>query len=374
MDQNLINEELGNDEEELLLVLALLMGNLDDDEDGEGREDVVHVDVEGYRLMSNASFKANFRMDRIVFERLVVIVGNHMRETGRLQRQRTRVDLILMMALWPMFNQDTFRSTGLHFGKKRYVIHYHYRYIIEILCELADRFIKWPDEVERAQIQAYYEDVWGYIGAVGCIDGVLIQITKPLENPQNYVDRHHQYSILVQAVCDHQLLYRDVYVGNPGAIGDVRNFDNSPLSRNLLTNPDMLSEGQHLLGDGAYILTDKLLIPYADDGYADDWMKTHNTLLSACRVRIENSFAALRAKHRRLKKLPMRNPFLVRYHIMACFVLHNFILLEGNDCEGLIPAVPPPIPEDGYVQLRTEARERGAVKREYIANILHPHV
>ena len=75
------------------------------------------------------------------------------------------------------------------------------------------------------------------------------------------------------------------------------------------------------------------MIPYGDDGNVEEWMRTHNMLLSACRVRIENSFALLRAKNRRLKYLPMRNPYLVRSHIMASFVLHNFIKLEGNECE-----------------------------------------
>lgn len=72
--------------------------------------------------------------------------------------------------------------------------------------------------------------------------------------------------------------------------------------------------------------------PYGDDGDVEDWMRTHNAL-SACRSRIENSFALLRAKNRRLKQLPMRNPYLVRSHIIASFVLSNFIKLDGNECE-----------------------------------------
>lgn len=74
-----------------------------------------------------------------------------------------------------------------------------------------------------------FEERYGYPGCIGCIDGVHIDITAPLENPQSYVNRHHNYSILVQAVCDDKMLYRDVYCGNPGAIGDVRNFENSDL-------------------------------------------------------------------------------------------------------------------------------------------------
>ena len=35
---------------------------------GDRREEVLPVDIEGWRRFSNASFKENFRMDRIVFE------------------------------------------------------------------------------------------------------------------------------------------------------------------------------------------------------------------------------------------------------------------------------------------------------------------
>lgn len=77
----------------------------------------------------------------------------------------------------------------------------------------------------------------------------------------------------------------------------------------------------------------QILTPYADDGHLTEWMRTHNYALSACRVKIENSFARLRAKHRRLKHLPMRNVHLVNDHIMASFVIHNFILLDGNEME-----------------------------------------
>ncbi|KAK3907391.1 Protein ANTAGONIST OF LIKE HETEROCHROMATIN PROTEIN 1 [Frankliniella fusca] len=284
------------DPDEDAVVAAVASIESDDDSDGGGKEDVINVNIEGFRAISNASFKAHFRMSRLVFE-------------------------------------DTFRSTALHYGKKRASIHKQYNCAIEVLSELSGTYVKWPNALERDRISTEISEKYGYIGAVGCIDGVHIDITAPLENAQHYVNRHHSYSILVQAVCDNKMLYRDVYIGNPGAIGDVRNFDHSPLSLNLLTNPDMLSEGEHLLGDGAYTLTDKLMIPYADNGNLEEYMRTHNALLSSCRVKIENSFALLRAKHRRLKKLPMRNPYLVRYHIAACFVLHNFILLEGNECE-----------------------------------------
>jgi hypothetical protein len=90
-----------------------------------------------------------------------------------------------MMGLWPVFNPDTFRSTGIHFVKKRGSIHYHYRYVVEVLSELGVHYIKWPNALEREITKAFFEEHYGYIGAVACIDGVQIDITAPLENPDN---------------------------------------------------------------------------------------------------------------------------------------------------------------------------------------------
>lgn len=191
---------------------------------------------------------------------LLTVVWNHLQERNRLVRLRTPPDLCLMMALWPIFNPDTFRSSGLHFGKKKAAIYFHYAYVIEALRELAPRYIKWPSPVEREEIKNFFETHYGFPGAVACADGVHIVCTAPLEQPQRYVNRHHSYSILVQAVCDHRLLYRDVYVGEPGSIGDVRNFDRSPLSRNLLTNQGLLSHGEHVIGDGAYRCNDMVCL------------------------------------------------------------------------------------------------------------------
>ena len=190
-------------------------------------------------------------------------IGLHMRNTRKNIRSRTPLDLCILMGIWPLFNPDTFRSTGLHFGKKKNGIHYHYSYIIEMLREMAPNYIKWPDAREKERIKASFEAQYGYLGVVGCIDGVNIEITAPLEDPQQFVNRHDQYSMLVQAVCDDKLLYQDVYVGEAGSIGDARNFERSPLSSNLLTSPDMLSDDEHIIGDGAYQpLTSKVILKF----------------------------------------------------------------------------------------------------------------
>ncbi|KAK3920911.1 Protein ANTAGONIST OF LIKE HETEROCHROMATIN PROTEIN 1 [Frankliniella fusca] len=230
--------------------------------------------------MCDTSFQEYFRMSKAVFERLVDAIYAHLLERGKIKRNRTPFNRCAMMGIWPLFNQDTFRSSALHFVQKKMGIHYHYQYIIEALRNMAPDYIKWPNEYEREIIKAHFEEKCGFVGVVGCMDGVSINITAPLEQPQRYVNRHHSYSILVQAVC----------------IGDSRNFDRSPLSKNLLTCPELLSDGEHIIADGAYTLTDKVLVPYTNDGNLSRRQRTHNYLLSASRSRVENSFALLRGK------------------------------------------------------------------------------
>ena len=90
---------------------------------------------------------------------------------------------------------------------------------------------------------------------IGCIDRTFEVITAPWEQARNYVTRHHNHAIIIQAVCDHNLLYRDVYVGEAGSVGDARAFARSPLCDTLVHRPDLIDEDEHILGDGAYPLS-----------------------------------------------------------------------------------------------------------------------
>ena len=55
-------------------------------------------------------------------------------------------------------------------------------------------------------------------------------------------------------------MIRDLYVGEAGSLHDARVFRTSPLCRNILYRPAMFSEGEHIIGDSAYMLTDKVAI------------------------------------------------------------------------------------------------------------------
>ena len=65
----------------------------------------------------------------------------------------------------------------------------------------------------------------GLPNCIGVIDGSHIPIKAPRDSPQPYVNRNVQ----LQAVCDGEKLFNDVYCGYPRSVHDARVLRNSPL-------------------------------------------------------------------------------------------------------------------------------------------------
>lgn len=278
-------------------LLNIILEEFDDEEDEEevvipGQDFLLTIDIENWKRAEDPEFQKHFRMSRDTFEALLLALGRHLKRANKIRRKSKKekgLDFALMMVLWILATPDTFRSVSVKFGVRQGVVHFHYKYIIEALREMSSVYIKWPNDFEKERIAEEFENRYGYPSVIGCIDGCLIQITKPKDQPEQYVDWHRHYSITVQAVCDDTLLFRDVYVGEAGSVGDKRTFKRSPLGHNIL-EPTVMSD-KILLGDGGYTLMSKLMIPYRDNGNLTARMRSHNYHLSRCRATIERAFA-----------------------------------------------------------------------------------
>lgn len=181
-------------------------------------------------------------------------VGNHL----VIRRNRRPLQDILLMVIWLLATPDSFRSVALRFGVVPGTLYYFYGYMVKAFREMAATFITWPTRKERAATERIFRRASGFPGIVGSIDCTHVAITAPVNEPGPYFNRHHTYSINVQAVVDANLEVRHLQVGEPGSMHDRRVFRRSPLHADLLNNHDgtFLSPGEHLVGDGAYVLTD----------------------------------------------------------------------------------------------------------------------
>lgn len=170
-------------------------------------------------------------------------------------------------------------------------------------------------------------------GVVAAVDGTHIKIPGPSNFRDAYINRNGVPSMQLQVACSKNLMFVDVFTGWPGSCHDSRIFKNSPLATKL----PQLDPKFHIIGDSAYALSSKLLVPFKNNGHLDDLQKKYNKAHSSTRVDVERSIGLLKGKWRKLKFLEMSNTEMMPEMIIAACVLHNFIIAkEGVDEDQII--------------------------------------
>ncbi|XP_061187109.1 putative nuclease HARBI1 [Saccostrea echinata] len=169
----------------------------------------------------------------------------------------------------------------------------------------------------------------GFPSVVGALDGTYIPISGPSNYRDSYICRKGYPAMHLQAVCDSDLKFLDVFSAYPGSVHDARVFKNSPLYQALQELPPKF----HLLGDSAYPLTTFLLTPFRDNDHLSTEQKCYNSAHSSTRVDIERCFGLLKGKFRKLKFLDMHKVEEIPSMIIVCCALHNFIIMHEKDYE-----------------------------------------
>lgn len=161
---------------------------------------------------------------------------------------------------------------------------------------------------------------------IGCIDGTHIPIKRPPLNfyPDEYINRHGNHSINVQAVCVSRCIFLDIDCSWPGSVHDSRIFSNSnvyvKLTNNTLTGI--------LLGDSGYKLSPFLLTPYlTPNTEAQHLFKNSHR---ATRVRIEMAFGQLKRRFSSLQNILRIKLQRCASFIYCCIILLN-ICKRWND-------------------------------------------
>ena len=94
---------------------------------------------------------------------------------------------------------------------------------------------------------------------VGCVDGTQIPIYSPHKNPEQYINRHGQYSLNAQIMVNHRGAISHLSCRWPGSLHDIRIFQESHLQE--VMDLGLLGH-RYLLGDSGYQLQSNLMIPY----------------------------------------------------------------------------------------------------------------
>jgi hypothetical protein len=170
-------------------------------------------------------------------------------------------------------------------------------------------------------------------GCVGCIDGYLAVTTRPKMdecnlNPGAFYSGHYGvHGLNVQAVCDYRSRFIFFAVVAPGKCSDQVAFERTSLS----TLMEALPTGTYLVGDAAYSLTERMLVPFTGSQRNNASNDAYNFYLSQLRIRIEMAFGLMTNKWRILRA-PLQTSLAKSSEILECCSrLHNFCIQEDGD-------------------------------------------
>ncbi|CAN7989423.1 unnamed protein product, partial [Ixodes hexagonus] len=265
---------------------------------------------------TDLEFKEHFRMYRPTFELLYDITRQQVNDHSYRIPLRTK----MLMTLWLLGNQESYRGVADRFGVNKGTLFYVVEQMVCLWTDCAQQQIVWPTDID--EVARTFKARWKFPGVVGAVDGCHINIKAPEKDQSAYYNRHDVHSVILQACCDQDMCFSHICVGKPGRMHDGRVYAMSGLEDFLVGLP----EDKHLLGDSAYPLKMFLMKPYRDDGHLTRRQVRFNNTLSAARSVIERAFGRLKGKFRRLKYLDMSREDLIRKVICAACMLHNFIL------------------------------------------------
>lgn len=203
-----------------------------------------------------------------------------------------------MFLLW-LASATSYRVVSRAFGIPRSTVHDVIHRVADKIIKIKNRVIHFPPPDDLQHIGAGFARLAGspaFARVVGSIDGCHVCI-KPLgADAQDYFNRKLFHSIKLQAVCDHQCQFLDIFVGYPGSVHDSRVLKNSPLYVQSLYPP----EGYCILGDGGYPCMSRpvaLVTPYREPvrGVVDGRFNRHH---AKARLVIERAFGIMKTRWR----------------------------------------------------------------------------
>lgn len=281
------------------------------------------------------------------------------------------------MTVCALVNVDVYRKVGNLFDTSRGGAQCIVMEVCAVITQhLKPVYIRLPSAADCLEMSTQFEEKHGFPGICGCIDGTQITVKPPAWDRNGYINRKGLPSINVLAVCDNKMRFTFVYANCAGSVHDARVLRVSPLG-DMLETYAWPPADYHILGDSAYPLLPNFLAPYRDNGYLTSVQKKFNAVHSSARSTVENAFARLKNKFRRLKgPIDATNMCNALLMIEASCTLHNFIMDHGGN-GGFVDEIEEeeeseePIPCTSSAHMGSAAMKTAAkIKRDRIASML----
>lgn len=167
-------------------------------------------------------------------------------------------------------------------------------------------------------------------------------------------------------MCDHNSLITHCATGEPGSLTHRTVFQKSGMENFINDNSKFPGEAL-LIGDDAYELHPRLMTPFPS-GSLTERQANYNKHHSLAHQVVVRCFQLLKGRMRSLlETLPITRVKLIPEYIVACCVIHNICIMQGDtiNIENL-----PPIEKPNLPVVYKQSCSVGSNKRNWIMNSL----
>ncbi|KAK0592477.1 hypothetical protein LWI29_019818 [Acer saccharum] len=288
-------------------------------------------------------FESVFKISRKTFDYICSLVKEDMtaRQSSFAFSNGKHLSLndMVAVALRRLSSGESLSNIGDSFGLNQSTVSQITWRFVEAMEERALHHLQWPTtEAEMENLKSKFEKIRGLHNCCGAIDITHIVMNIPAVDPSNnvWLDREKSYSMILQAIVDPEMRFRDIITGWPGSLNDALVLQNSGFfklaeeGKRLNGKKLQLSEGtelrEYIVGDTGFPLLPWLLTPYHGKGLSDNQAE-FNKRHSATRMVAQMALARLKEVWRIIHGvmwMPDKNR-LPRI-VLVCCLLHNIII------------------------------------------------
>ena len=166
------------------------------------------------RSFNPSDWIENFRVSKEPFLYLCGKLQPYIEHHDTRLRKAICVEHRVAITLWCLATCGEYRTIGHLFGIARCTV----CVIVHDTCKalvntLKSQYISFPQDDELPEVIQGFKQKWGFVQCAGAIDSSHIPVRAPAMNHTDYYNRKGWYSIIVQAVVDHNYLFCNVYSG-----------------------------------------------------------------------------------------------------------------------------------------------------------------
>ncbi|KAL7587017.1 hypothetical protein Lser_V15G38437 [Lactuca serriola] len=248
------------------------------------------------------------------------------------------------LALRRLSSGDSLIGVANFFGTNHSTVSQVTWRFVEAIEEHGLHHLQWPSkEEEMAKIKSKFENIRGLPNCCGAIDSthIMMLLSASERSIDVWLDRKDNHSMILQAIVDPDMRFRDIVTGWPGKMDDASVLQKSTFfelaeKHKRLNGPKLkLSEKtqlqEYIVGDSAFPLLPWLITPYQGRDLPEtksEFNKRH----FATRLVAQRALARLKDMWKMIQGVMWRpDKHRLPRVVLACCILHNIVIDMEDD-------------------------------------------